>query len=163
MPQIISYQLDYIKSCYVLPSCCVLVDAYTIFSFYSSELDHVKDVKLEEIVEGLTYGLQFKHLNHSQRVKFILLSEIEDLETFEEKNIKHTYTGTETENVNSIMMEVGVDENISQHQINHNNLEDNKLLLSNYYAEHDCLIELGAHKFMLGQLIIDHFKVVRKV
>ena len=67
---------------------------WSTFSFYSSELDHVKDVELHDIVDGLYFMYQFIHLKHSKTGNFIVLAFIDNLKNIEAQNIKHTYTGT---------------------------------------------------------------------
>ena len=94
-----------------------------------------------------------------------MLSRVIDLEKIKESNIQHTHTGTDDDRYNFIMTELSLDENLSSPQIKCENLKENSLLLQEYnaYDRESNLIEIGMHKFMLGDLIIDQFEVVGKV
>ena len=58
---------------------------------------------------------------------------------------------------------MSVSENSSSPQIECKNLKDNSLILEMYDASKDSLIEIGMHKLMLDDLIIDQFEVVGMV
>ena len=49
-------------------------------SFYSLELEHVNDVKLYDLVDGLRECTQFKPLSHSQKGTYIMLAHIGNME-----------------------------------------------------------------------------------
>ena len=52
-PLAIYLNADIVRSCLILPSSCVFVAMLYSFSFYSPELEHVNDVKLTDLVDGL--------------------------------------------------------------------------------------------------------------
>ena len=64
------------------------------FSFYSPELEHVRDVKITDLFDGLDECYQFKPLPHSQSGTYIMLAEIDNMEKIEAHGIQHSYTGT---------------------------------------------------------------------
>ena len=98
------------------------------FSFYSPELEHVKDVELTDLVGGLDMCYQFKPLTHSQSGTCIMLADIEedDMKKIEAHNIQHSYTGKSNENF--VLAEVGLNEKTSPPQM-HIDLKNRALLL----------------------------------
>ena len=86
-PLIIELSEEYVKSCLILPSSCVFVAMFESFSFYSPELEHVKDVELTDLVDGLDMCTQFKPLTHSQSGTCIMLAKIDDMKKIEAHNI----------------------------------------------------------------------------
>ena len=59
------------------------------FSFYSPELEHVRNVELIDLIDGLDRFYQFKPLTHSPSGTCIMLANIEedDMKKIEAHNI----------------------------------------------------------------------------
>ena len=59
---------------------------YTI-RFYSPELEHVRDVNVTDLVDGLWKCKKFKSLPHSRSGTYIMLASINDMEKIEAHDI----------------------------------------------------------------------------
>ena len=92
-PLEIEFQDFAVKLCLILPSSWVFVEIWPSFSFYSPELEHVRDVKLTDLVDGLRECMKFKPLHHSQSGTYIMLARIKDMKKIEAHGIQHSYTG----------------------------------------------------------------------
>ena len=83
----------FVETCLILPGSCVFVAMLKSFSFYSPELEHVRDVNLTDLVDGFDKCYRFKPLPHSQSGTCIMLARIRDMKKIEAHNIQHSYTG----------------------------------------------------------------------
>ena len=74
-------------SCLIIPSGCVLVMMHQSFSFYSPELEQVKEGAVTDLVDGLYACCQFKPLKNSQSGTCITLNAVSDVKKLETHNI----------------------------------------------------------------------------
>ena len=97
------------------------------FSFYSPELEHLKDVKLTDLVDGLLRCTQFKPLPHSQSGTYIMLALIDGMKKIEAHDIQHSYTGTYR--IDYVLAEVDLDEKASPPQMRCSDLKTKAMVL----------------------------------
>ena len=97
------------------------------FSFYSSELEHVKDVKITDLVDGLKMCREFKPLPHSQSGTYIMLALIDGMKKIEAHDIQHSYTGTYR--IDYVLAEVDLDEKASPPQMRCADLKTKAMVL----------------------------------
>ena len=150
-PLVIKLSEYYVRSCLILPSSCVFVAMKKSFSFYSPELEHVKDVELTGLVDGLRECYQFKPLTHSQSGTCIMLAEIKYMKKIEAHNIQYSYTGF----YDFVLVEVNLDEKASPPQIQCADIKNKAMILKQ--IDYHSVVELSKDKLLVDNLVIDKF------
>ena len=150
-----------VTSCLILPSSCVFVAMYCSFSFYTRELDHVKDFSL--LVDGFSSCYQFKPLKHSQTGSYIMLANVlkRNKEEIDALNIQHSYTGSQVDNF--VLAEVNLNEKASPPEMECIDLQNKAIQLDKLQPYDVYILELGKNKLLVDDLVIDQFEVVAKV
>ena len=128
------------------------------FSFYSPELEHVRTVRLSDVVRGLNECTQFKPLPLSQSGTYIMLTDIRVYDLAEALEIQHSYTGagTKEEDNNFLLVEVDVDEKASPPQMRCVDIKNRAMVFQKSFWLED-LVELGKDMFLVDNLVVDHF------
>ena len=64
---------------------------FDFFEFYNSSLDHLTNVKLDSIIDGMGGVYRYKSLDHQIDADYVMVTIITDLDKIEAQGIKHVH------------------------------------------------------------------------
>ena len=120
------------------------------------------------MIDGLSDTKHFVPVTQGKDCDFMMLSRIESrgLASIESHGISHQHTGNESVNLNYLMTGMSMSgmkdgEASEKPMIRVKSLKDFSLLFKKFYV--DCLLEIGAEKYMVNNLIIESWRVVKEI